>query len=83
MKYANSASKSNFVDKLSRLLQGVDKNKNTVEKGFKEQDKKRQEAINELNKLLDEQRQYTLLVRDMKDEMKKNQILVDKLATVE
>ena len=82
MKYANSAAKSNFADKLSRLLQGVDKNKNTLEKGFKEQDKKRQDAINELNKLLDEQRQYTLLVRDMKDEMKKNQVLSDKLTSL-
>ena len=82
MKYANSAAKSNFVDKLSRLLQGVDKSKITVEKSFKEQDKKRQDATNELNKLLEEQRHYTLLVRDMKDEMKKNQILADKLSSI-
>ena len=82
MKYANSAAKSNFVEKLSRLLQGVDQSKNTLEKNFKEQDKKRQEATNELNKLLDEQRQYTMLVRDMKEEMKKNQILVDRIENI-
>ena len=82
IKYANSAAKSNFLDKLSKLLQGVEQSKNTLEKNFKEQDKKRQDANNELNKLLDEQRQYTLLVRDMKDEMKKNQILVDKMANI-
>ena len=82
IKYANSAAKSNFLDKLSKLLQGVEQSKNTLEKNFKEQDKKRQDANNEFNKLLDEQRQYTLLVRDMKDEMKKNQILVDKMANI-
>ena len=79
MKYANSSAKSTFVDKLSRLHQGVEQSKNTLEKNFEEQDRKNQEANNELNKLLEEQRQYTLLVRDMKDEMKKNQVMVDKI----
>lgn len=82
MNYATYTAKYNFVDKLSRLLQGVDQSKNMLEKNFKEQDRKRQEANNELNKLLDEQRQYTLLVRDMKDEMKKNETLVDRMAKI-
>ena len=82
MKYANSAAKSNFVDKLSRLHQGVEQSKTTIEKNMREYDKKRREANDEHNRLLDEQRQYSLLVRDMKDEMRKNQILVDKIESM-
>ena len=82
MKYANSAAKSNFVDKLSRLHQGVEQSKTTMEKNMREYDKKRKEANDELNRLLDEQRQYSILVRDMKDEMRKNQILVDKIESM-
>ena len=82
MKYANSAAKSNFVDKLSRLHQGVEQSKTTIEKNMREYDQKRKEANDELNRLLDEQRQYSLLVRDMKDEMRKNQILVDKIESM-
>ena len=79
-KYANSSARALFIDKLSKLLQGIDQSKSTLEKNIREHEKKRQEARDELNKLLDVQRQYTLLVRDMKDEMRKNQLLTERIA---
>lgn len=80
VKYTNSSAKALFIDKLSRLLQGMDQSKNTLEKNLRDHEKKRQEAKDDLNKLLEEQRQYTLLVRDMKEEMKKNQSLMERIA---
>ena len=75
-KYSSSSAKALFVDKLSRLMaEGIDQSKSTLEKNLKEQEWKKEEANNELNTLLEMQRQYTQLVKDMNDEMKVNEKL--------
>ena len=78
-KLSSTTTKSQFVDKLSRLLHTVDQAKSGYHNKLKEQESKKVEACEELNRLLEEQRSYAMLVRDLREEMRKNEQLSAKL----
>jgi len=79
-RYSSSSTKAQFVDKMSKLLQNVEVARANYERNFRDNETKKIEASDELNKLLDEQRHYALLVKEMREEMRKNEQLAQKLA---
>ena len=81
LRLSSASVKAQYVDKLSRLLTNVEVAKGGYEKNLREHEAKKAEAAEELNKLLEEQRNYALLVKDMREEMRKNQLLAQKMST--
>lgn len=79
-KMASSSSKQQFVVQLERLLQGVNQAKGKAQQLLREQQEVNEMANNELAGLVEQQRTYSLLVRDMREEMRRNEILTGKLA---
>ena len=78
-KYSSTSTKSAFVDKLAKLLVNVESAKANYEKNYRDHEGKKIEASDELNKLLEEQRTYALLVKEMREEMRKNEKLSQQL----
>ena len=81
LRLSSASVKAQYVDKLSRLLTNVEVAKGGYEKNLKEHESKKAEATEELNKLLEEQRNYALLVKEMREEMRKNQLIAQKMST--
>ena len=78
-KYSSSSVKTQFVEKLSSLQQNLDKAKSNYQSILSSQEAKKTGAEAELSKLLELQRAYGSLVKEMRDEMKKNERLTLKI----
>ena len=74
-KYSSSNVKAQFVDKMTRLLQDVQAAKGNYTKTLRNQEVKKAEADEELNRLMEIQRKYDVLVKEMQEEMKRHETL--------
>ena len=74
-KYSSSNVKAQFVDKMTRLLHDVQAAKGNYTKTLRNQEVKKAEADEELNRLMEIQRKYDALVKDMQEEMKRHEAL--------
>ena len=78
-KYSSSTVKAQFVEKLSSLQQNLDNAKSNYQSILSSQEAKKTGAEAELSKLLELQRAYGSLVKEMRDEMKKHERLTLKI----
>ena len=69
------AAKHQFIHQLQQIHLSVHQSKSKIEQIFEDHQGKESTVKSELNKLNELQRQYLILVRDMAEEMKKNEIL--------
>ena len=65
---------------MSRLLQSVEEMKGRYGQVLKTAEARKSEAADDLSKMLEQQRTYSMLVKDLRDEMRKNEVLTEKLS---
>ena len=70
-KRSSSIAKQQFCQQLQQIHLGVHQSKSKVQMGLKEQQSAHDLENQELNRLMEQQRLYSVLVRDMADEMSK------------
>ena len=75
-KLSSLAAKQQFIAQLKQIHFSVHQSKSNVEKSLLEQQSKQDFATEELNQLMEQQRLYSILVRDMTEEMKKYEVLL-------
>jgi hypothetical protein len=78
-KLSSLSAKQQFINQLEEIHLSVKQSKAKTDKNLMEQQKIHEIANEEYAKLVDEQRTYSLLLRDMREEMKKNEVLSAKL----
>ncbi len=71
-KLSSSSAKDLFVQQLEQIMAGINAAKSKVEAAHREQQIVNDQSSKELAALVDLQRTYSLLVRDMREEMKKS-----------
>ena len=67
--------KEQFKHQLEQIHLSVHSSQSKIEQSFREQQQIHDSANQDLNQLMELQRTYSVLVRDMTEEMRKNEIL--------
>lgn len=74
-KLSSVSAKHQFIHQLQQIHLSVHQSKAKIEQTLDDHQSKEETVKSELNKLTELQRQYLILVRDMTEEMKKNEFL--------
>jgi len=74
-KVSSNGAKEIFKNQLEQINSSVRNSRNKIEQSFKEQQGMNDSANQELNLLMEQQRTYSVLVRELTEEMRKNELL--------
>ena len=72
---SSNGAKEIFKSQLEQIHTSVLNSKTKIEQLFKEQQSISDSANQELNQLMEQQRTYSVLVRELTEEMRKNELL--------